>query len=115
MKNIPKVDELLEVILPDAKVKQDIARILWGEGGDGRVEVDEEWITIPQGCELAITTKAYFKEYYDINFGPFKLQVAIGGVVKQEFGILDAKYCFAMVFYNEESQLITIDFYSEMR
>jgi hypothetical protein len=65
-------------------------------------------------CELAITTKAFFREYHTLNFGPFKVQLAIGGVERQRHGVLYAKYGFALLFYNEEFQVITVDFDKHM-
>jgi hypothetical protein len=118
MSGIQAIEKLMDDLLPDAKIKEDLAQILWSEDDEdmGKVEInDDEWITIPVNCELAITTKAFFKEYYGINFGPFKVQVAIGGVEKEEFGILYAKYCFTTIYYNEETQWFSVDFYSEMR
>lgn len=106
--------KLMDELLPDQKVKDDLAKILWSDG-DARVEIEEdEWVTIPVNCELSITTKAFFREFYTLNFGPFKVQIAVGGVEKESSGILYPKYCFALLYYNEEFKMITLDFYKHM-
>jgi len=111
----PRVESLLDELLPDEKIKQDLAGILWKDGEDGSVEINEVWITIPFGCPLDITTKAYFKEYYGINFGPYKVQIAIGGALETGYGPIEAKLCFATLYYNHEYQWFTVDFYDKWR
>jgi hypothetical protein len=116
------VVELLQAIdnaLPDNQVIADIRRILEdGSGGKAEVAIEVEegtWEEIPVNAPIQVVTKAFFKEYFGIGFGSFRVQVAVGGVQEEEFGVLFAKYCFATTYYNRTGQLITIDFHKEMR
>jgi hypothetical protein len=113
MAELIDIDRLMDDLLPDQKVKDDLAQILWSEG-PAKVKTEKKRLKIPINCELAITTKAYFREYYPLNFGPFNVEVAVGGVEEESHGILDAKYCFALFYYDEEFKIMTLDFYKNM-
>jgi hypothetical protein len=110
------IEHLMDELLPDETVQIDISTILWPDGKDANIEIDDDkWITIPFGCQLEISTKALFKEYHQIAFGRFKVQVAIGGVVSQDYGFLEPKYCWITLYYNEPPHVLSYDFHTEWR
>lgn len=105
--------------LPDEQIGKDISNILQKYAKQGGVEVElseDKLLVIPENVPIDIVTKSFFKEYYDINFrSGYRVQVAIGGIQNQKYGILYAKYCFATLYYNEESKMLTIDFHKDMK
>ncbi len=111
--------QAIDNALPDHQVIADIRRILEDESGgkaEVAVEVEEDtWEEIPVNAPIQVVTKAFFKEYFEIGFGSFRVLMAIGGVQDEKFGLLSAKYCFATIYYDKAGQLITVDFHKEMR
>ena len=110
--------KVIDDALSDDQVVKDVLGAL-------QDEKEPEWTTIefengdvrfPANPQITIVTKAYVVERYDIGFGSgYRIQVAVGGVQEQAFGILKAKYCFATLYYNHSREAITIDFHKEMR
>ncbi len=101
--------------IPDSRIIADLAGVIWDEGG-GTIEFDDGQLFIPSGVQLEVIAKSLHTYSYDIGFGHhYQVQVAIGGVTSLEHGIVDARYCFATLFYNLALKLITIDFHREMR
>jgi uncharacterized ParB-like nuclease family protein len=114
--NTTEIIKGLDKILSDAQIIRDISHILWGETASTEVELNGSKIVVPLNEPIDIVTKAFFKEYFDIGYGNcYRVQIAIGGVVDQSYGLLCAKYCFATLYYNEKQLVITVDFHSEMR
>lgn len=109
--------DILDKVLPDARITQDLADILNNLSAAGKgVELSEAIILIPKQTYLEVVTKAFFKENYRIAFDTgYRVQVAIGGVRKEESGILFPEYCFATLYYNEGRSLVTVDFHEDMR
>lgn len=112
-----EIIESLEAILTDEKITNDINNILWKDIDKDADSVEiyldgEKPIFIPRGAKISVVTKALFSEHYEVGFGVYRIEVAIGGVLSQEHGILEAGYCFALLYYNENLQVITVD-YSE--
>lgn len=109
------MEQVLDEALPDAKLLNDIADLLWQQA-NGSVELEGKELRIPEGSKIDIAAKAFFLEKFDVGFGSsFRVLLAIGGVDSCEFGILTARYCFATLYYNEEGALITTSFHKEMR
>ena len=80
------------------------------------IELEEESLHIPLDAPLVVVRKVFLKEYFDnVRFGAYRVQVAIGGIQEQKFGLLFAKHCFATLFYSEKPSLITLDFHKDMR
>ena len=107
----------LDGALPDATVLADLAGILWDGGKDtAEVELDGLLVPVPRGAPLEIVTKAFLKEYFDVSFKTgYRVQVAVGGVSSEQFGILSAGICFATLYYNAARRPFTVDFHKEMR
>jgi hypothetical protein len=106
---------MIDETLPDRKLLDDLFQVLWWEGG-GTVELEGREVHIPEGTKIDIVTKACIVERFDVGFGScFRALVAIGGVARQEFGVLTANYCFATLHYDIEGKVITTDFHLEMR
>lgn len=115
------VMKALDDALTDQQIVRDVLSVLRESslGGIVKIEIDAEnaqTISIPEATPIEIVTKAFLKEYRDINFRTgYRVQVALGGIQDQKHGILYAKFCFATLYYNEQGQMITIDFHKEMR
>ncbi len=113
------VTEALDAVLPDERILRDLTQALAEAGGassqDADIETEHGHVRISPDAEKAIVTKAFFKEYYDIPFGVYRVQVALGGVEKQQHGVLYARYCFATLYYNRRGEVITVDYHTDMR
>jgi hypothetical protein len=107
----------LDAALPDSTILADLARLLWNDDRDAaHVELGGRSVRVPGGIPLEIVGKAFFKEYFDVPFNTgYRVQVAVGGVAGEEFGILKAAICFATLYYNVDRRLFTSDFHTEMR
>jgi len=112
------IGTVVDSMLPDKRVLNDVLLILQEEkGAEGTdIEFETGYVRVPENPHVAVVTKAYLKEYYDVAFGSgYRVQVAIGGVQEEQFGILKARYCFATLYYNCERKMITVDFHQDMR
>jgi hypothetical protein len=107
---------ILDDFLPDSQVKEDLLNILWEDELECEIELETGKIKVPRGALLEVVSKSYRQNRYEIAFGNYYgVQVAIGGVVKKESGILYPAYCFATLFYDRERNIITTDVHPEMR
>ncbi|MBD2183323.1 hypothetical protein H6S82_17450 [Planktothrix sp. FACHB-1355] len=107
---------VLDDFLPDYKVKEDLLNILWEDDLECEIDLETGKIKVPRDTLLEVISKSYRQNNYQIGFGNYyAAQVAIGGVKKQESGILYPVYCFATLFYNRERDVITTDVHPEMR
>ena len=111
------VELALDSALTDAQVIEDLRTILRQGAVDGvvRIELDEQWVPVPLETELVLVTKAFFKEYQRSPFGTYKAQVAIVGIADHRHGVLEAKYCFATLYYNAKGVCFTTDFHRQER
>jgi hypothetical protein len=120
-KTTDELFNLLDNALSNDKVKKDLLEILKKEAkADGTWiifdEEQDEKILVPNNVNIEVVTKALFKEYFeDIDFGVYRVMIAIGDVQDKKHGLLIAKYCFATLWYNKSCELNTIDFHTEMR
>lgn len=111
---------LLDEILPDEFVRATLLDLFKTcEPHDGCVHVELEalergYVAVPLDAHVEVITKAFSKMYFDLTFGDFVVQVAIGGA-KSDGGVLKASYCFATLFFNEIRRCVTVDFHLEVR
>jgi len=106
----------LNCFLPDKLVISDLKRILKEEVGELPVELGKARVVIPIDAKLEVISKIYRQDKYKVGFrNYYRVQVAIGGIVKQNAGILYPKYCFVTLFYTDKKELITLDFHAQMR
>lgn len=117
MTDTQRVVQALDAALADAKVVEDLTKLLWaGDVLRAKIDLDGVQVEIPRNTPLQITTKAFFKEYFDVSFRTgYRVQVAIGGVREERFGILTAANCFATLYYDFNHHLFSVDFHREMR
>jgi hypothetical protein len=74
------------------------------------------WRVIPDDdVSLDIITKCVFKEHKNIDFGTYRVMIAVGGIEEQKYGSIDPKYFFATLYYDRDCALTTLDFHQEMR
>jgi len=112
---------VLDEALPDEKIVKDILIVLreYTQDGGVEIELDEaegKTVFIPENPRVEIVTKVLLKEYYDVNFrSGYRVQIALGGIQEQKYGILDARYCFATLYYNLEGEMLSLDFHPNMR
>lgn len=77
---------LLDQTLPNEQIIQNLSDRIWNhkDKNGTYIELNEEWKFVPDNARIDIVTKAFFKKYFDIPFGTYKVMVAIGGVTSQE-------------------------------
>ena len=104
-------------MFPDSQIIGDVRRVLSENEGEEGTEVEMEGhnFLIPFDVQIKVISKALFKDDYNASFGVYRAQVAIGDVTSQEYGIVTARYCFATLYYDENRNLITIDFHLKIR
>jgi hypothetical protein len=105
----------LDEALPDEVILRDLRRVLAEdanpslclEGDDGEIQLTIDAANVG----LEVVTKCYLHERYEVGFGNhYRILVAIGGVEGVSSGIATARICFALLYYNEEPGLITLDY-----
>lgn len=109
---------LLDQLLPDERILNDCYAVLREGAEDGMTEIElgAEWRPIPVSAPIVVVTKAFFNQRFNTGFGTsYRAQVAIGDVVETDIGTVDAGFCFATLYYNDERHLITIDFHVFLR
>ncbi len=108
----PNLDDFIR----DSQIKHDLLNILWEDELECEIELETGTIKVPRDTLLEVVSKSYRQNKYGIGFGNYyAAQVAIGGVKKQQCGLLYPVYCFATLFYNSERNIITTDVHPEMR
>lgn len=107
----------LDEILPDKKAIGDLREVLEDiNRRHASIEIDDGEVSVPTDVAVVLVTKAFFKEYFDrVGFGTYKVMVSLGMPHQQKSGVLKAPYCFATLYYTDTSELITIDFHSDLR
>ena len=108
---------VLDRALPDERIIADVREVLRenSESDAVAVELDGEWLSVPCDVPIEVVTKACFREKYGIGFGTYKAQIALGGVTDEADGFLEAKFCFATLYYTDNAQLITVYFHKDAR
>ena len=112
---------VLDEALPDEKIVRDILSMLreYTREGGVEIELDEgegKTVFIPENPRVEIVTKVLLKEYYDVNFrSGYRVQIALGGIKENKYGILSARYCFATLYYNLEKKFLSLDFHYSMK
>ena len=106
----------LDEFLPDELIQEDLSKILWIEKIGKLIEIEEKNVIVPYGALLEVVSKSYRKNFYNIGFGNhYAVLVAIGGVIGQQSGIIEPKYCFATLFYTSFQTMICLEFHDRMR
>ena len=107
----------LDRALPDERIVTDVREVLRESSGSdlAAVELEGEWVSVPCDVPVEVVMKACVREKYGIGFGTHKAQVAVGGITDEAGEFLDAKFCFATLYYNDNVQLTTIDFHRDAR
>jgi hypothetical protein len=108
----------MDELLPDDGIISDFSKFMLSNarGHNICIQLDDcESKTVPVGVAISIITKAVFKEYTKFAFGTYKVVVAVGGIDREKYGLITAKYCFATLYYSEDCKLITLDFHEQIR
>ncbi|MEC4984571.1 MAG: hypothetical protein SAJ37_20100 [Oscillatoria sp. PMC 1068.18] len=118
---ILEVIKVIDAALPDEQIIKNVTNLLqeYAKNGEVEIELDEaeaKNILVPADTEILIVTKAFLKEYFEINFQTgYRVMVALGGIREEKHGLLQAKFCFATLYCDAEGNMVTIDFHLEMR
>ena len=113
-----KVVEELDVLLPDAKIIQDVATLLDRERFDSREIFPGKGIfSIDE--DISIVLKQFLDWRFDIVASPQQyvtVVVALGNIQERPatFGAVDASYGFATLFYDLDGNYFRIDWNTEM-
>lgn len=107
----------LDHALPDSQAVSDVLRVLseCADGKEAEIEIDEKWLRVPTDTDVKVIRKSLQLPRFGTGFGTYLVEVAIGGVTSYEHGIVTPKHCFALLYYNQDKEMITIDFYSRQR
>lgn len=106
--NTESIRSELDQFLPDSRVIDDVRNEIVNAGEP--LEIDEK--LVPNDCEIQVLSKAFIDTRVDIGFGTcVRVAIALGRVLSVEFGI-NALYGFAVAWYSDSGELITIDFES---
>ena len=116
MKTLFNMKEALNEVLPDTKILEDTACYLREEISNGGFDEEESDNIPPPDTPMDVITKLCVLTNYDSALGNHYIsQVAIGGIQRQNSGIVTPKYFFASLYYTEDLRLITVDFHDELR
>lgn len=120
------VAAVLDRVLPDSKIVSDVHALFLEHGKDGFISIElettenastgfeTEWTPVPVDAAVEIVIKMFKKDHpIGVAFGTYVVTVAIGGFQHDATGHHTAGYCFADLFYNDEAQLCTQDFYRD--
>ena len=109
--------QLLDETLPDNKVIDDIsAELSEANYNIAHLKLGGDHAPIPEGTSIMVITKAFFKEYIDeIGFGTFRVMAALGSVTKKKSGLIEAEHGFFTLYYDDNAELLTTDFHTEVR
>ena len=108
---------LLDEILSDSQINKNLLHLLRGSRANGHpvIEIEGSSVRVPVNVGFKVVTKAVIKDRYNSGFGVLRAQVAIGDVIDHEDGDVDAKYCFATLYYDNDCNLISSDFHKNLR
>ena len=67
------------------------------------VGVDDEDVAIPADTEMHIVYKAFYNTVVGLSWGKFRAEVAVGRLDDAGNGMYSAEYCFAIVYYSNNS------------
>lgn len=78
-----KIQELLDVVLPDERIVRDLRRVASGDNQEvAEITLEGAMVEIPVGALLEFVMKAFFHEYHGYPWGTgFRVQVAIAGSI----------------------------------
>jgi hypothetical protein len=104
-----RLQDLMDEILPVAKVVADVSHVL--QQANGRIELEDGWIEVPKDAPVQVLSRNMSLAEGQFGFGNcFRAVVAIGGLEEPSDGVLSPRICFATPWYNESGRFITIDF-----
>jgi hypothetical protein len=67
---------------------------------------------IPSNCQHQVCSVALQHSLIPTYENEVKVICAVGGVVREGHGIVEPKYCFAVLRYNQDGMLYTFDLYA---
>ena len=114
VESINSMSSTLSALFSDEKVTRDLNHELFSEvkeGGSLLIELDGLTFTLPPDVHHKVCSVVL---QYDLISVSKKIRVfcALGGIEQESHGIIDPKYCFALVRYNHEGELYTYDLYT---
>lgn len=114
---IKKILRLVDLVCSDEYVTN-LARsetLTAGNGYSVEVELDDgSFVSVECEDNFTVVTKACFKEKFDIEFGVIRALVAIGEC-KEVGGIVSASKCFTTLYFDEQLNLISMDYHKNFR
>lgn len=108
---------VIDDALPNHKIIHDVQEEMRDDNNSDTisVEISGKFISVPLDVPIFVITKAFFKEYYSLPFGTYRVMVSLGQPVETKGKSLKPLYCFVTLWYNDDLQVITSDFHGDMR
>ena len=102
----------IDLMLSDSTVLENLRRILESEEDPLEIELEHRRIFVPRGVSLEIVRKSAYTNNFQVGFGNHsRAWVAVGGVVSVSCGVIEPGLCFATLYFNEQGELMTVDFW----
>ncbi len=110
-----QIAEALTDRFGDSKVSTDLNELMFGEDRkmatlDVQLE-NGKIICIPRDCTHQVCSVTLQRDLGGSESVEVRVFCAVGGVQSEGNGIIDPKYCFATVRYNESGNVVTYDLY----
>ncbi|MFH1024679.1 MAG: hypothetical protein V1809_14955 [Planctomycetota bacterium] len=103
----------LKDFFPAERVSNDLRRVL--EEGGWKIELGGRITNVPPSAPIDILARSCHVYDYDIGFGNhYRVLTALGGILHNRNGVIEASLGFATLWYSEERNLITVDFSAAM-
>jgi len=100
-------------LLPDDQIADDVAAVLKEIEGEP-IELGEQHISVPSDSVCAVVSKMLEgSRYQTVCRRRFIVTTALGGICSSKDGKPRAKYCFAVLYYNDTGKYVTVDFEAE--
>jgi len=110
---IDELESCLESFVSRAQIVRHTRHILeeWAVNGIFQAAVeDDHFIPIPHDAPITVIRTTFECSALDYTFGPVKAIVGLGDITIHDDTILP-QYCFVRLYYNDEGQVFTTDFY----
>jgi len=113
--DVTSISNALVALFHDERVTRDLNEQLFSGLASGEsvtVELNGlDRFEIPPHCQHKVCSVVLQRDLVPTS-EHVRVFCAVGGVEQESNGIIDPKYCFAVIRYNEEGELSTYDLYA---
>lgn len=108
--NIAESEEWFRELLPDAKLRSDLLKILLS--GDKMIELESGSVEVRPDVTLTVVYRSLGFSDLGLAFTPVRARIAVGGIESDEalsIGAPSPRLCWATLHYNEHLEVVTCD------